>query len=210
MHYVDVDALRATPLATDPFEHVIVSRFVKQDRIAAINASFPSISRGGAFPLETVDPSTPLRQLINELDGADFEAAVAEKFGVTLAGRPKLYSLRGYVRSEDGKIHTDSRDKIITVLLYLNERWDHPAGRLRLLRDGTDLENYAVEVPPDQGTLLVFKRGERSWHGHHPYEGPRRALQMNWMTSEGARGLHAIRHKLSAALKNLRAFRPYP
>jgi hypothetical protein len=45
------------------------------------------------------------------------------------------------------------------------------SGRLRLLRNGSDLENYAVEIEPTGGTLLVFRRSDKSWHGHHPYEG---------------------------------------
>ena len=57
-----------------------------------------------------------------------------------------------------GVIHTDSKDKIITVLLYLNRDWPHTTGRLRLLRNGQSLDDYAVEIPPDNGTLLVFKR----------------------------------------------------
>ncbi|MGH6817028.1 MAG: 2OG-Fe(II) oxygenase, partial [Hyphomicrobiaceae bacterium] len=100
-------------------------------------------------------------------------------------------------------IHTDSEDKIITVLLYLNETWPHADGRLRLLRNGRDVDDFAAEVPPDNGTLLVFKRSDTSWHGHRPFEGPRRALQMNWMTSEGAKGWHKMRHRLSAALKTM-------
>ena len=63
-----------------------------------------------------------------------------------------MYSLRGWLRAKDGQIHTDSKDKIITVLLYLNENWPHAGGRLRLLRNGTDLENFVTEVPPDNGT----------------------------------------------------------
>jgi hypothetical protein len=115
-----------------------------------------------------------------------------------------MYSLRGYLRERDGQIHTDSTDKIITALLYLNEHWESRAGRLRLLRNGTDLESYVAEVPPDSGNLLVFRRSDNSWHGHHPFEGPRRALQMNWMTDERSRGLHALRHQVSAVVKKLR------
>src|SRR5262249_24870165 len=115
-----------------------------------------------------------------------------------------MYSLRGYLRARDGQIHTDSKDKILTVLLYLNEHWENSGGRLRLLRDGTDLENYVAEVPPDNGNLLIFKRTENSWHGHQPFEGPRRALQMNWMTGERSRGFTGIRAKLSATKKSVR------
>ncbi len=121
----------------------------------------------------------------------------AEKFDVDLEGRPKMCSLRGYTRAKDGQIHTDSKDKIITVLLYLNENWQQPGGRLRVLRDGHNVDNFAAEVAPDQGTLLIFKRSDSSWHGHHPFEGPRRSLQMNWMTSEGSKGWHKVRHTIS-------------
>jgi hypothetical protein len=71
------------------------------------------------------------------------------------------------------------------------------------LRNGRDLENFVAEVSPDNGTLLVFLRADNSWHGHHPFEGQRRALQMNWMTSENSKGFQALRHKLSAAVKKL-------
>jgi Rps23 Pro-64 3,4-dihydroxylase Tpa1-like proline 4-hydroxylase len=116
-----------------------------------------------------------------------------------------MYSLRGYCRRTDGKIHTDSKDKIITVLLYLNQDWNEEGGKLRMLRGGKDLNDYAEEVPPDNGTLLVFKRSEKSWHGHGPFEGKRCSIQMNWMVSEGARGFHKLRHSISARMKKLTA-----
>ena len=73
------------------------------------------------------------------------------------------------------------------------------------MRNGNDVDDYIAEVPPDNGTLLVFKRSENSWHGHHPFDGPRRSLQMNWMTSEGSKGFHAVRHKISAVVKKVMA-----
>ena len=79
-----------------------------------------------------------------------------------------MCTVRGYLQRKVGSIHTDSKTKIITVLLYLNDDWSHEGGRLRLLRSGTDLEDYFAEVPPTQGTLLVFRRADNSWHGHKP------------------------------------------
>jgi hypothetical protein len=207
MAHVDFAKLRAARLETEPFTYVIVPGFLGPATVKAVNATYPQISQGGSFPVESLASGMVIKEVIAELDGPVFEAIVAEKFRVALAGKPKMYSLRGYVRAKDGKIHTDSKDKIITVLLYLNEHWDNPGGRLRLLRDGNDLDNYAAEVQPDNGTLLIFKRAENSWHGHAPFEGPRRALQMNWMTSEGSKGFHALRHKVSAAAKRLAAAR---
>jgi len=205
MGHLAIDRLRAAKIETEPFMYTIVSGFLSPAMVSRINATYPRIEKGGSYPMEMLDASMAIKEVIDELDGPEFEAAIADKFGVALEGRPKMYSLRGYTRAKDGQIHTDSKDKIITVLLYLNENWQQPGGRLRILKDGHDVDNFAAEVPPDNGTLLVFKRSDNSWHGHHPFEGQRRSLQMNWMTSEGSKGWHKVRHTLSAAVKKLTA-----
>jgi hypothetical protein len=58
-------------------------------------------------------------------------------------------------------------------------------------------------VPPDAGTLAAFRRSDRSYHGHKPYEGPRRAIMFNWMTDHQARQQELSRHRFSARLKRL-------
>jgi Rps23 Pro-64 3,4-dihydroxylase Tpa1-like proline 4-hydroxylase len=118
-----------------------------------------------------------------------------------------MFTVRGECRSTDGKIHTDSTTKLITVLLYMNEKWDKDGGRLRILRSGTDLEDYVEEVPPHGGTLLVFRRSENSWHGHLPFDGPRRAVQMNWVTDQSVVAREQGRHRLSSTIKKLNPFR---
>ena len=118
-----------------------------------------------------------------------------------------MFTVRGECRASDGKIHTDSATKIITVLLYMNENWDKDGGRLRILRNGTDLDDYAEEVPPHGGTLLAFRRSENSWHGHEPFQGQRRAIQMNWVTDKSVVAREQGRHRLSTTLKKLNPFR---
>jgi SM-20-related protein len=203
MAHLQLDKLRAAKLETSPYNYTIVPGFLSAASVAKINATYPDIAKGGSYPIESLDAGMAIKEVIDELDSPEFEQLIQEKFDCELAGRPKMYSLRAYTRAKDGQIHTDSKDKIITVLLYLNENWQQPGGRLRVLNDGKNVDNFAAEVPPDNGTLLVFKRSDTSWHGHHPFDGPRRSLQMNWMTSEGSKGFHAIRHKISAAVKKL-------
>ena len=205
MRHLNIAKLAATPVQAAPFSYVIVPGFLSAETVHAINATYPNIEKGGSYPIESLDAGMAIKDVIDELDSPEFEEAIAKKFDVDLSGKPKMYSLRGYTRAKDGQIHTDSKDKIITVLLYLNEDWRQPGGRLRLLRNGQDVDDYVTEVPPDNGTLLIFKRSDTSWHGHHPFDGPRRSLQMNWMTSEGSKGFHAIRHKISATFKKLTA-----
>ena len=205
MTHLQLDKLAAARVETQPFSYTIVPGFLKPDTVNAVNASYPNIEKGGSFPIGDLETGSTIKTVIDELDSPAFESIIAKKFDVDLSGRPKMYSLRAYTRAKDGQIHTDSKDKIITVLLYLNAHWQHSGGKLRLLKNGNNVEDYIAEVPPDNGTLLVFKRADNSWHGHHPFDGPRRSLQMNWMTSEGSKGFHAIRHKISAAVKKLTA-----
>lgn len=205
MAHLNIDKLKAARIETEPYMYTIVPGFLSPESVRRINATYPKIEKGGSYPVESLEASMAIKEVIDELDGPEFQAVIAERFGVELEGRPKMYSLRGYTRAKDGQIHTDSRDKIITVLLYLNENWQQPGGRLRILKNGHNVDDYVAEVAPDNGTLLVFKRSDTSWHGHHPFDGPRRSLQMNWMTSEGSKGFHAIRHKISAAVKKVMA-----
>lgn len=204
MKHIDIAKLDAAQLRTEPFEYTIVPGFLKQASLKAVVDDYPTM-HGGSYPLDTLDVPAVLQQVIDEMDGPEFERAVAEKFNVDIAGRPKMYTLRGQCRIKDGKIHTDSEDKIITVLLYMNEAWPHETGRLRMLRSGSDLDDYAEEVPPEDGTLLIFKRADNSWHGHTKFEGVRRSIQMNWMVSDSKKTFHKLRHNLSAKVKRLAA-----
>ncbi len=205
MSHLNIAKLKAAKVEREPYEYFVVPGFLSADSVARINATYPQIEKGGSYPIDSLDENMTIKEVIAELDGPEFEAAIEDKFHVELEGRPKMYSLRGYTRAKDGQIHTDSKDKIITVLLYLNENWQQPGGRLRILRNGHDVDDFVTEVAPDNGTLLVFKRSDSSWHGHHPFEGQRRSLQMNWMTSEGSKGFHRLRHKISAAVKKITA-----
>ncbi len=203
MPHLNMSALRAAKVETKPYQYTIVPGFLNDASVKRVNATYPNIEKGGSYPIESLNETMAIKEVIAELDGPEFEKIIADKFAVDLAGRPKMYSLRGYTRAKDGQIHTDSKDKIITVLLYLNDNWQQPGGRLRVLKNDHDVDNFAAEVAPDNGTLLIFKRSENSWHGHHPFEGPRRSLQMNWMTTEGSLGWHKVRHTISAAVKKL-------
>jgi SM-20-related protein len=203
MPHLNMSALRAAKVEAAPYQYFIVPGFLSDASVKRVNATYPNIEKGGSYPIESLDQSMAIKEVIDELDSPEFEKVIAEKFAVDLQGRPKMYSLRGYTRAKDGQIHTDSKDKIITVLLYLNDNWQQPGGRLRILKNDHNVDDFAAEVAPDNGTLLVFKRSENSWHGHHPFEGPRRSLQMNWMTTEGSLGWHKVRHTISAAVKKL-------
>jgi hypothetical protein len=49
-----------------------------------------------------------------------------------------------------------------------------------MVRSPSDLEDYAAEVVPAGGTLLAFRRTDDSFHGHKPFVGVRRILQLSY------------------------------
>lgn len=203
LQILDLDRLQSVPLNTDPFEHVIVSAFIRPEWEDRLIADFPTIDKGGSFPLSTVHFGADFARLIDALNGVEFRVAIEKKFSISLEGRPTMFTVRGRCRNSDGKIHTDSESKLITVLLYMNPRWEHDRGRLRLLRNATNIDDVAAEVSPTIGTLLVFKRSDHSYHGHLPFDGARKVVQMNWVIDQKTADREAKRHRLSAAMKRL-------
>lgn len=210
MSDLDIDKLRSTPLLADPYEHVIVPGFVFPDRLEKVIADFPEVPGPGSHPPSALTIGGAFAALLEEMDQAPFRKAIEEKFSLDLSDRPTMYTVRGFCRRADGKIHNDSRTKIITVLLYLNQAWDADGGRLRILRSATDLNDMTAEVPPHGGTLLAFRRSENSWHGHEPFEGRRRAIQMNWVTDKSVVAREQRRHRWSTFTKKLNPYLRVP
>jgi hypothetical protein len=141
--------------------------------------------------------------LIEELKGDEFRHAMEDKFHVVLEGHPELITVRGRCRARDGQIHTDTASKIVSVLIYLNKAWAADGGRIRVLRSSNSLDECAEEIPPVGGTMLAFRRSQRSWHGHKPFEGQRRVLQINWITDQDSFDRELRRHRLSALSKRM-------
>jgi hypothetical protein len=187
-----------------PFEYFIIPRFLSEECLDDIQQDFPIINQGGSYPLSALRYGPAFKRLTDELLGARLRDILARKFEMDFTGRPATLTVRGCTRMKDGQIHIDSQSKLITVLLYLNRDWHAAGGRLRLLKSAHDIDDLIAEVPPEEGALLAFRCRENAWHGHQPFDGPRRSLQLNYVVSDTASRWSNIRHSLSAMLKSLR------
>lgn len=203
---LDLERFEATPLQRAPFDFLIVPAFLKRAALPAVERDFPPIDRGGSFPATSVRCGPAFSALLEELQGPAVTAAFAAKFGLDLAGRPTMVTLRGQSREKDGAIHTDSKTKLVTALIYLNSEWESDGGRLRMLNGPDDIEDYVAEVPPEAGTLVAFRCAENAWHGHKPFVGQRRSIQLNWLTDAGVLKRELRRHAFSAWTKKLLRF----
>jgi hypothetical protein len=199
---LDLSRLEDATLHREPFEYVTVPDVLHDDCKASIAGDFPHIERHGSFPMSTLQPGPAFLHLIDELLSKDFEDVVGRKFGMDLSQYPTMVTVRGWCAKSDGQIHPDSKDKVITVLLYLNPSWESVGGRLRLLRS-KNLDDFVAEVPPTMGSLLLFRRCDHSWHGHLPCEGKRMSLQMNWVKSDRYQSRERLRHQISSFFKGL-------
>jgi hypothetical protein len=200
---LDLARFDATPLAHAPFDHLIVPGFIAPAALPGLYADFPAIAMGGSYPTGALKFGRAFAALIEEIESDVIRRAFSAKFDIDLGGRPVMITVRGHTRARDGRIHADSRTKLLTALIYFNDDWNAEGGRLRLLRSGRDLEDCAAEVPPDKGTLLAFRCTANAWHGHKPYVGPRRTIQINWVTSEAVKRREIARHGFSARVKSL-------
>lgn len=203
---INLDEIAKAPTAREPFEYFTASGVLGDVDLAAVADDFPKIGRPGIFPLSELEYGPAFARLIEDVRSPRLAKAVGDKFGVDLAGLPMMITVRGQAQAKDGRIHTDTEDKVVTCLLYLNDKWDNSGGRLRLLRSGDDLEDYAAEVPPNGGAFAAFKVSGKSWHGHKPFVGQRRYVMFNWVRSEAALTRQIGRHKFSARVKKLIPF----
>ncbi|AMX03745.1 2OG-Fe(II) oxygenase [Microbulbifer thermotolerans] len=195
--------IKATTVKTDPFPYLYVKNSVSADHIQSLIADFPPLEKGGSFNIDDVSTSERFRRFIELFDSEDFRRIICDKFAVDVMDKPMLATLRGFSRAKDGRIHTDSKTKLITVLVYLNEDWQAETGRLRILRSGTDMDDFVEELFPGPGAMAAFKVTDNCWHGYPSFEGKRQSIQINYLTDSGAKTKHRFFHRLSAKMKSL-------
>ena len=177
----DIHALDRTPLAREPFDHLIVPKFIDAASVARLAASWPDLEKPG--PQELPDNLPPaLSALVERLSGRAFRYAVAAKFGIDLAYCPTDFEI--CARYDDpGEVRAGAPSHLVTVIVYPNVATGKPddtKGLLRMLRGQYSMDKFAAEAPAVGGALVAFRCMPNSWHGRTDFRGPRNYLQMSW------------------------------
>ena len=174
-------------IRSDPFPYTVVKGALPASARAAIAADFPNYTRSGFFPYQTSECGPGVQRVIDEMQSPAFADALGECLGVPrLSQYPAIVTIRKWSKETDGRIHNDSKSKIVTALLYLNDTWPNTSdGCFRFLSSPESFDHQVgEEVKPLYGTFTAFRRTETSWHGHLPYKGERRVIQVAWLTSK--------------------------
>lgn len=207
---INYDAIRAARVQHDPYDYVMGAASLHEEWIPALSESFPDIKLTGFHPLSQMKVEGAFAKLIDEMEGPEFTAAVSEALGIDLAPYPTLITVRKVSAAHEGNIHCDSESKIATLLIYMNEGWLSPDGRFRVLRSKHDFNDFAAEASPEMGSFAAFRRADHSWHGHTPFAGERRVVQIAWVRSQTDIERKTKRHGLSSFLKKMLGGGPAP
>ncbi len=195
-----------TLVRSEPFHFLIARDQVPDSAREELARDFPRYPSAGFFPWQREDCGPSVNRLIDELTAPAFADAIGARLGIPHLGQyPHLVTLCRFLNKRHGTIHTDSRSKIVTALVYLNEEWPAISGGcLRFLNRIDDIDDLVVpELRPLYGNLAAFARADNSFHGHLPHEGERRVIQIAWLTSEEEKLRKTRRGKLSRLFKKL-------
>lgn len=195
-----------TLVLRQPFPFMVAHGQLPDEARSELDRDFPRYSSAGFFPYDPRDCGPSVNTLIADMTAPAFAGAVGSRLGIdNLHQYPTLVTVCRLLNKRHGTIHTDSRSKVATALIYLNGQWpDTSDGCLRFLHKIDDIDSLvAPELIPLYGEFAVFKRCDNSFHGHLPYEGERRVIQVAWLTSEDEKLRKTKRGKFSRAFKKL-------
>lgn len=201
----DLQAFHLCPLQKDPFDFLLVPSLIRAEALQAIRTDYPRLPGPGTWPLGDVEAGEGFNRLWQAVNEPEFRQLIEQKFAMDLSDTVMMGTVRDQCQQSDGNIHTDSSSKLITILFYFNESWSHDGARLRLLRSPTNLEDYAYEVAPEKGNMLAFRVCDHSWHGHKPYAGERRIVQIHFAKPKRVKQ-NAIKRQTSWAWRFKKAF----
>jgi SM-20-related protein len=201
---LNLDAISRSRYSADPYPHFLGTEFLEKEAIPALRRDFPDITKPGYLTVDDVELKGSFRELIHELEGPEVTEALSRRFGIDLHPFPRLTTIMKRSQPKYGAIHTDGPSKVMTMLVYMNDAWQEgEGGRLRALYNGKDFDPYACEVPPTMGSVFGFLRAENSWHGHRPFSGERRVVQIAWIKNEMELNRKRRRNSFAQLLKGV-------
>lgn len=196
-----LDVLAERPTTPAPFPHLTAEGLLGEADKADLARDFPDEEKTGFFPVEQLSYGPAFQRLLDDLNTPEFSRIVGEKLNRDLVNHPRMIVVRKWSALKDGRPHTDGEDKVATALVYLNDDWGEGAGALRFLAS-SDIDGAGTDpIPARYGGFAAFARADDSWHGHKPFEGERRVVQVFWLKDAAAAERKNRRHKRTNFLK---------
>ena len=181
LNYINIYSIINSKINDNIFPYITLDTFINKEYINNILDNFPKNNLKGSIYISDLILDKHHSNLINEFESNEFKNIISKKLNINLDNAYPYITYRFISSIKDGKIHVDSKDKLITILLYLNPNWDNKNGKLRLLYNKYDIDNYIDEISPIANSCLIFKVTDNCWHGYNTYVGKRQSIQINYI-----------------------------
>lgn len=196
-----------TLVVQDPFSFLVATEILPETKRRSLDADFPKYKEAGFFPYLEEECGPAVVKLVEEVTAPEVADKLGDKLGIErMSQYPFLVTICRSLNRRHGTIHTDSKSKVATALIYLNDKWEDTTGGgcLRFLGSSDNIDDMVgPEVKPLYGNFVIFKRSDNSYHGHLPFEGERRVIQIAWLTSEDEKLRKTKRGTVSRFLKGI-------
>lgn len=177
---VNYNHLRSLRLHREPFQYVAHDGSILDAECAqTLCREFPDIGEVGHVDAKDVVVSASWKAFLDEIASPEYRGAMEQVTGLDLSSYQVGIGFRRLSKLSHGAPHCDVPRKRVTHLIYFNKDWPRDTGRLRILRSG-NLDDVHETITPLNGHGVIFRVGSRSFHGFEPFEGERKAIQINF------------------------------
>jgi len=197
-------AIISAEVRHDPYDFVFIDHVIDPKLKQEVLADAPVIPDRGSYGLPSLHYGPNFDACMQDLLSPRFRSLVERKFDMDLSPYPPSIVMMGNTsgRYNEGYAHTDSKHKIVTVLVGFSDEWPYERGRLRVLRSN-NRDDYAFEFAPVYGNMLMFRVCDHSWHGFLPQKGKRMSVQLCYVDSKWYPIRENLRHAMSAFVKKI-------
>ena len=218
---LDLDALRSTFRAAQPFPFVAIDGFLRPEFADELNRTYPSVAEaertGHTFDAVNERGKTqvtaaegfpdPVRRLNEVLAHPDWLAALSHVTGIPeLLADEKLVGGGMHVMRSGAllDVHVDFNllpdrplHRRLNILVFMNQGWQSAWGGGLELWDAA-VEHRAHRFLPELNRCVIFETSQRSFHGVEPVTCPpdraRRSFAAYYYTREAPAGWDGRRH----------------
>jgi len=174
------DNLRSLQLQNTPFRHLVHdSSILNPALLETLCERFPETTKVGHNDAKDVLLGKEWKAFTDEIYSSAYREAIEQITGLELSGFDVGIGIRRFSKLSHGAPHADVPRKKVTHLIYFNQEWPHQTGRLRILRS-KDINDVHAIITPLKGTGIIFVVSNNSFHGFEPFEGVRKAIQINF------------------------------
>ena len=183
---IELTRIEQATLAMDPYEWAFVNGLFAPADAEALATTYPRdhfktikghdgekdykyearslIAMGASVPSFVEGLSPAWQQLARALLSRGYRAAMTKLTGCNLMGVAIEVNVFHYTPGSWLGPHLDLKDKLVTHVLYFNQRWNEADGGCLTILRSADMADVVTAVLPIVGKSSVLVRSDRSWH----------------------------------------------